>query len=237
MNQPLLPKSHSARRLKIVPAALQGRAANLRHFSGFSLAHHEDPRFRPLVRAQPHEALKPMSISEEVGGNWRGSQSGGNNQQLPEPREWMMIAPGGVQRDQDADAPYPEDNTVIPRRNMMYGGGDGPMMPGGGACQQFMAPMMPTPIQFGNEGMVGGGTSSSNAMPRGVPQRRPTIDEQDSSPGGAMPPQCWAFMVPQGAKPGMAGAEAMQMPYFPMQTAMMPPQQPMRHADPRFFSG
>jgi hypothetical protein len=232
MNQPLLPKSHSARRLKIVPAALQGRAANLRHFSGFSLAHHDDPRFRPLVRAQPQEALKPMAISEEVGGNWRGSQNG--PQQMPQRQEWMMNAPGGGQRDQDEDALFPEDDAMRNRRNMMYGG-DGPMMPGGGACQQFMAPMMPTSMQFGNEGMAGGGTSSSIAMPRGVPQRQSRIDEQDSSLGGAMPPQCWAFMMPQGAKPGMAGTEGMAVPYFPMQTAMMPPQQPMRPADPRFF--
>jgi len=66
VNQPLLPRTQSTKRLRIVPAALQGRAANLRHFSGFSLAHHEDVRFRPLVRAGPNEPLRPMVISEEL---------------------------------------------------------------------------------------------------------------------------------------------------------------------------
>jgi len=65
-NNPLLPRTHGTKRLRIVPAALQGRAANLRHFSGFSLAHHTDPRFRPLVRAAPNEVLRPMAISEEL---------------------------------------------------------------------------------------------------------------------------------------------------------------------------
>jgi len=53
-------------RLRIVPAALQGRAANLRHFSAFGLAHHEDPRFRPHVRAAPNEPLMPMAIPKEL---------------------------------------------------------------------------------------------------------------------------------------------------------------------------
>jgi len=65
-NQPLLPGAQGGKRLRIVPAALQGRAANLRHFSGFSLAHHEDPRFRPLVRAAGNEPLRPMALSEEL---------------------------------------------------------------------------------------------------------------------------------------------------------------------------
>lgn len=65
-NEPLLPRTHGSKRLRIVPAALQGRAANLRHFSGFTLAHHCDPRFRPLVRAAPNEALRPMALSEEL---------------------------------------------------------------------------------------------------------------------------------------------------------------------------
>ncbi|CAE8635115.1 unnamed protein product, partial [Polarella glacialis] len=68
-NQFLLPRTHGTKRLRIVPAALQGRAANLRHFSGFSLAHHSDPRFRPLVRTAPHEQLRPMSLAEEITGN------------------------------------------------------------------------------------------------------------------------------------------------------------------------
>ncbi|CAK0866235.1 unnamed protein product [Prorocentrum cordatum] len=65
-NEPLLPGTLGAKKVKLVPAALQGRAANLRHFSGFSLAHHHDPRFRPLVRAAPDQVLRPMALPEEI---------------------------------------------------------------------------------------------------------------------------------------------------------------------------
>lgn len=65
-NEPMLPGTHGAKKMKIVPAALQGRAANIRHFSGFSLAHHRDPRFRPLVRAAANEALRPMALPDEI---------------------------------------------------------------------------------------------------------------------------------------------------------------------------
>lgn len=65
-NKPLLQGTRGVKKLRMVPAALQGRAANLRHFSGFGLAHHVDPRFRPLVRAGPNEILRPMAISQEM---------------------------------------------------------------------------------------------------------------------------------------------------------------------------
>jgi len=65
-NKPLLQGTRGMKKLRIVPAALQGRAANLRHFSGFGLAHHVDPRFRPLMRAGPSEILRPMAISQEM---------------------------------------------------------------------------------------------------------------------------------------------------------------------------
>lgn len=65
-NQTLLSRSNNQKKLRVVPAALQGRTANIRHFSGFSLARHVDPRFRPLVRANPNETLRPMALSEEI---------------------------------------------------------------------------------------------------------------------------------------------------------------------------
>ena len=52
--------------LRIVAAALQGRAANLQHFSGFRLAHHSDLRFRPVVRALVDEPLQPMMLPHEL---------------------------------------------------------------------------------------------------------------------------------------------------------------------------
>jgi hypothetical protein len=105
-NQFLFPKSPQSRRLRIVPAALQGRATNLRHFSGFSLAHHEDPRFRPLARASPNESLKPMAIVEEL-------------QQLPPPPELgeagtMYSRSYGV-----GDIPMPGVGALPPFRMMM----------------------------------------------------------------------------------------------------------------------
>merc|ERR1712176_696219 len=52
-DQRLVPRQQGCRNLRILPAALQGRAVNLRHFSGFALAQDPNPRFRPLVRAGP----------------------------------------------------------------------------------------------------------------------------------------------------------------------------------------
>jgi len=81
-NQQLLPGTHGAKRLRIVPAALQGRAANLRHFSGFSLAHHTDPRFRPLVRVGPNEQLRPMAVAEEIAESGMAQLDDGNCQDI-----------------------------------------------------------------------------------------------------------------------------------------------------------
>lgn len=61
-NKPLLEGGRGTKKLRLMPAALQGRAANLRHFSGFSLAHHADERFRPLVRAGVGATLRPMAV-------------------------------------------------------------------------------------------------------------------------------------------------------------------------------
>lgn len=58
--------------LRVLPAALQGRAANLRHFSGFSLAQEAEPRFRPLVRAMPEDQLLPMARAQEMASNDTG---------------------------------------------------------------------------------------------------------------------------------------------------------------------
>lgn len=54
--------TRSGKRLRIVPAAFQGRDANIRHFSGYIFAHHADPRLRPLVRSGPTKPLQPMAI-------------------------------------------------------------------------------------------------------------------------------------------------------------------------------
>jgi len=90
-NKPLL-RERGVRKMRIVPAALQGRAANLRHFSDFNLANHPDPRFRPLIRAGPNEPLRPMALCQELpassnrsaaaastNGNTSGSNNGSSN--------------------------------------------------------------------------------------------------------------------------------------------------------------
>lgn len=103
-SKPLLQGTRGMKKLRIVPAALQGRAANLRHFSGFGLAHHVDPRFRPLVRAGPNEALRPMAISQELARNMEpttkasvsrpavGAQHGLPMEPLPEPQTSAIAA-------------------------------------------------------------------------------------------------------------------------------------------------
>jgi hypothetical protein len=199
-NQPLLPKSHTTKRLRIVPAALQGRAANLRHFSSFSLAENADLRFRPLVRAQPHEALKPMITSREL-----------RSQQYPEAEPKQ----------------YEEATLESPREDMMYKyscipEGDMPMLPGGGGCPPFV-PMAPAPMQFGNGGMVNGGAGgSSGPMSRGAPvsvggQHREL--DPNLMPGAVAP--CLTWWVPGAGPEGMVGAfpnmpsAVGALPYYP----------------------
>jgi len=63
-NRPLL-GIRTSKRLRIVPAALQGRAANIRHFSTFIFGQQSDPRFRPLVRVWAKGPLQPMAIAAE----------------------------------------------------------------------------------------------------------------------------------------------------------------------------
>jgi len=89
-NKPLLQGTRGMKKLRIVPAALQGRAANLRHFSGFGLAHHADPRFRPLVRAGLNECLRPMAVTEEMAD---GCDANDHSRQL------QSTAPHSVERD------------------------------------------------------------------------------------------------------------------------------------------
>lgn len=55
----------AGRQVCVVPATLQGRAANVRHFYGVDHAHHEDARFQPLIRASPNDYLQPMSVVSE----------------------------------------------------------------------------------------------------------------------------------------------------------------------------
>lgn len=71
-DQPFPGQSNRMPPLRVLPAALQGRAANLRHFSGFSLAQEAEPRFRPLVRALPEDQLVPMAVAKEMAGNDAG---------------------------------------------------------------------------------------------------------------------------------------------------------------------
>jgi len=70
--QPFPGQSNKMPPLRVLPAALQGRAANLRHFSGFSLAQEAERRFRPLVRARPEDQLLPMAVAKEMAGNDAG---------------------------------------------------------------------------------------------------------------------------------------------------------------------
>merc|ERR1719272_2451121 len=54
-NRHLLPGCRGSKKLRMIPASLQGRDANMQNFSGFSCSMHENPRFRPLVRASTND--------------------------------------------------------------------------------------------------------------------------------------------------------------------------------------
>jgi len=103
-NKPLLAGARGMKKLRIVPAALQGRAANLRHFSGFSLAHHADPRFRPLVRAGPSAALQPMAVCNDL-----------VERRLPEdePESEEQFSPQMPPMVPTAEWPHPQQNTDL----------------------------------------------------------------------------------------------------------------------------
>lgn len=64
-NEDLLKGFGDHRGLHILPAIIQGFEANIRHFSGFSLAHHANLRFRPLLRQSPQMPLRAMAVSAE----------------------------------------------------------------------------------------------------------------------------------------------------------------------------
>lgn len=147
-NQPLLPGIAGAKRLRIVPAALQGRAANLRHFSGFSLAHHTDARFRPLVRMVPDQQLRPMAIAEEMADARMGHSETGSTD-----------AGGGLHGNAEADLPSRRGavakgqvkSTVDPARELAAGQQSAwspPVQLSGGVAGKFSqaAPMPAMPF-------------------------------------------------------------------------------------------
>lgn len=107
-NKPLLAGARGMKKLRIVPAALQGRAANLRHFSGFSLAHHADPRFRPLVRAGPSAALQPMAVCNDL-----------VERRLPEdePESEELFSPQMPQMIPTADWHHPQQDASLSASN------------------------------------------------------------------------------------------------------------------------
>jgi len=102
-NQPLLPRTQWTKRLRMLPAALQGRAANLRHFSGFTLAHHPDPRFRPLVRPSPQAPLRPMAVPQELG----------QTQRQDAEQEIQMQTNSAVQSQMQPESPQTTHNQLL----------------------------------------------------------------------------------------------------------------------------
>jgi len=65
-SQDLTRGSGNEKGLQIIPAILQGRIANIKHFSGFSLAHHANLRYRPLIRESPKDPLRAMYVAPEL---------------------------------------------------------------------------------------------------------------------------------------------------------------------------
>lgn len=182
----LLPqRSPGAKKLRIVPAALQGRAANIRHFSGFALAHQADPRFRPLVRAGPTEALQPMALSEELGRNAQRQQPETVQEEeylLDEAQQLFQKHSETLLR-QGALAPYLKHGSG--------GHGSGGLGSGG----------------LGAGGLGHGGLGSGGRWPGfGQGERRQGADGDGSFE------QPWAMMMQQGLG-GMPGLGP--MPYFP----------------------
>ncbi|CAK0894343.1 unnamed protein product, partial [Prorocentrum cordatum] len=122
-NEPLLPGIHGAKKMRLLPSALQGRAANLRHFSGFSLAHHPDPRFRPLVRASPDEELRPMALPEEIMQGPLAGPEQGDREELEEQGDFFE-ALQDLCHDPERDLPGPwADGAGLPPARAAVSGG------------------------------------------------------------------------------------------------------------------
>jgi hypothetical protein len=231
-NKHLLAGCRGSKRLRIVPAALQGRATNIRHFSGFSLAHHADPRFRPLIRVAPCEPLKPMAIATELdlpqedqtpqatpAGHWSGSGpapgvpnvAGGMNGQQMSPMMPTMMLPHGPPS-------MPTGPTAMPARSEGWergvGGGPPPHMATGSQLMSHdnlhpgWALLLP---QVGQGSSVPGRlddiiADGSNMAGLRLPERQPR-----SSMNAAAPANFFMNGLSQGS------------PYVPSQLAAMMP--------------
>jgi len=84
-----------SKKMRLMPTALQGRAANMKHFSEFSLSKSPDPRFRPLTRSGPGEPLRPLSLISEAAPAAFAREFGDSP-----PAEWNLIDPGTYQATQ-----------------------------------------------------------------------------------------------------------------------------------------
>jgi len=62
----LLAGCRGSKRLRIVPATLQGRDVNIQYFATYDLAQHSNPRFRPLIRASSSDPLRPIPVVQRA---------------------------------------------------------------------------------------------------------------------------------------------------------------------------
>lgn len=101
--------------LRIVPATLQGREANERHFSAFPVARGADKRFRPLVSVGPQAAMQPMMLPGEYhfsGQAGDGEWFGGLVEDLSRPISSVADGAPAYAREQFLAAVAPEAGGV-----------------------------------------------------------------------------------------------------------------------------
>jgi len=144
-NKPLL-GIRTGKRLRIVPAALQGRASNIRHFSGFIFAHHADPRLRPLVRASAKEPLRPMAIA--MGRPESGMSQPQQQQRMPQKENYQppamisQVSPQGLSLQNPPMPPLSAADPISPvQSGNAFDGFDGPPIIGMAYPQEMMPQM------------------------------------------------------------------------------------------------
>lgn len=207
-NQPLL-GIRTSKGLRIEPAALQGRAANIRHFSGFIFAHHADPRLRPLVRANAKEPLRPMAIAMgNVESRMPQQQQQQQQQRMPSKNSFHPLpslipqasqGPQGLSLQSPPISPMADPISSVQLGNAIDGF-DCPPFIGMAYPQEMMPQMERQHSSMSNEGQM------SQMM---MMERQSSTVSQDGQMSQASPPGQW--------NNGMPGQQ-----YIMLQTAAFP---------------
>lgn len=108
----LLAGCRGSKRLRIMPASIQGREANIRFFAEMSLARHANPRFRPLFRASLNDPLRPVALVSQDDSQHRADEWSSASCPASPPRQGLQ--PGLVSNGSVTQPPMNGQGPFIP---------------------------------------------------------------------------------------------------------------------------